>query len=55
MKKQIILSLVLAIISFVLGVYMEHNAMMAEQTEIIEITNEACNAKLSIIKFTCKK
>lgn len=55
MKKQIIIALIVAIVSFVLGVYMEHNANKGETEEFMQIAQEACDLRIKTLKFTCKK
>lgn len=55
MKKQIIMALVVAIVSFVLGVYMERSARQGEVEEMVQMTQEACDLRIKTIKFTCKK
>ena len=55
MKKQIIMALVVATVSFVLGVCMERSARQSEAEEMVQIAQEACDMRIKTLKFTCKK
>ena len=55
MKRQIITAFIVAIVSFVLGVYMERSARQSEVEEMVQITQEACDMRIKTIKFACKR
>ena len=55
MKKQIIITIVVAVVSFVIGIWFEHSASQQALDEIIQISQEACDARIKTIKYTCKR
>lgn len=55
MKKQIIITIAVAIVSFVIGIWFEHSASQQAIDEINQISQEACDMRIKTLKFTCKK
>jgi hypothetical protein len=55
MKKYLIVCLICSYAGFACGIWFERSTTWHDQEEWMQISQEACDARIKTIKFTCKK